>query len=183
MIDVKKYIGLVFPLLLPYAFVFGMGGIVLVDGRIFERVFNGRFDIFLMCICGLLVLSMALTIVTAIVAIAGKWSAEEVAKAGMTVKLLHIPAYILIFMVGIWICVGMVIAPFMGILFLLFDCMVIFMTGIIGAAAAWRGYKEGTLNRTEMLLLAAGQFIFCVDVICVVVLYIMTGKKRSCSKG
>lgn len=174
----KKYIGLIFPLILPYVFVLGMYGTLFFDGVILEKVF-GEFPRFLLILAMILVLALLSTGITAIVAIKNRWEAEEVAKINMLVKILQIPAYVLIFVFAIFFSLGMILlTPLAGLIYILFDCAVIFMTGVIGAAAAWRCYRENASDGTVTLILAIGQFIFCIDIVCAVVLYIMAGNKR-----
>ncbi len=176
----KKYIGLIFPFVLPYVFLLGMGGILFFDGKFFEVIFNGRFDIFLIGLGGLLVLSLLSTLVTAILAVTRQWDGRELSKVNMIVKILQIPAYILIFAEGLYFSFAMILlTPVAAILFVLFDCAVIGMTGIIGAAATVRCYKEYGLDKAFAVILGLGQFIFCVDIACAVLVFVSTGKKRS----
>lgn len=175
----KKYIGLIFPLILPYVFLLGMGGILFFDGKIIEGVF-GNFPNFVLFVIGLFLLALIAVIVTATLAIARKWDGREVAKANMIVKLLQIPAYILIFAEGVYFSFSMMLlTPVAGVLFMLFDCTVIFMTGSIGAIATVRCYKEYGLDKKFAIILGIGQFIFCVDVVCAVLVFLSAGKSRS----
>ena len=175
----KKYFGLIFPMLLPYVFVLGMGGILFFDGKIFDAVFNRRFDIFLMLLGGLLIVSLLSVLVTAVCAVGRKWDASEILKANMIVKILQIPAYVLIFISGIKFSLSMILmTPLAGILFVIFDCMVIFLTGVVGSVALWRCYKENLIDKKLMLVFAISQFIFCVDVVCAIALFMMVKNRR-----
>ncbi len=176
----KKYIGLIFPLILPYLFVLGIGGTLFFNGVIFEKVF-GNFPNFVFWLAIVLLLALIATVTTAILAIKRQWSAKEVATANMIVKILQIPAYVLIFFEGIYFSMAMMLlTQILGIIFVIFDIIVIFMTGIMGAVAAWRTYKECNTDKTVTVILGIGQFIFCVDIIFSILLFLAS---RSGRKG
>ena len=102
------------------------------------------------------------------------WSARSMAMAGMTVKLLQIPAYVL------WFLVGMILIAFMGpILTLLVDVMTIALSGLVGLAAVIRCKREGILTGRQAILYGILQFIFCVDVFSAIILYQKTIKEVS----
>ncbi|MBQ6795452.1 MAG: hypothetical protein IJO83_04830 [Clostridia bacterium] len=175
----KKYIGLIFPLILPYVFLLGMGGILFFDGKIIDEVF-GNFPNFILLVIGIFLLALIATIVTATLAVVRKWDGREIAKANMIVKLLQIPAYILIFAEGVYFSLSMMLlTPVAGMLFVLFDCAVVFMTGVIGAVAAAGCCREYGLDKKFAIILGIGQFIFCVDVVCAVLVFLSAGKSRS----
>lgn len=174
----KKYIGLIFILVLPYIFAIGMGGVLFFDGKIMETVF-GSFPNFLLFVAGMFLLALLATVVTASLAVIRKWDAAEVAKVNMMVKVLQIPSYILIFIEGVYFSISMMLlTPVAGILFVIFDCAVIVMTGITGAAAVYRVQREEKIDKGMAVMLGIGQFIFCIDVICAIAVYIMAGKKK-----
>lgn len=177
-IDVKKYIGLIFTLALPYIFALGMGGTMLFNGVVFEKVF-GNFPNFVFLLVIVLLLALIATVITAVLAVKRQWSAKEVAGANMTVKILQIPAYVLIFIEGIYFSAAtMLMTPVAGILFVIFDGIVIFMTGIMGAVAAWRCYKENKADKTASVILGVSQFIFCVDILFAVMLFAVSANRR-----
>ena len=114
-------------------------------------------------VCALAVLGLGLW---------GRWSPRSMALAGMVVKLLQIPAYV------IWFLVGVLLIVFMGpILTLLVDTMTIALTGLVGLAAVARCKQAGLLTWKQAVVHGVLQFVFCADVISAVILYQKTIKE------
>lgn len=100
----------------------------------------------------------------------GTWSARELAHVNMLVKLIQIPAYILIFVAGV-ACLVTIFTVGISIALILLDCFSIGMTGLLGVAAFRNMRREGKISSTKQVVCSIGSFIFCVDVILAIVGY------------
>ena len=161
----KKYLLLVPSLLYPYL-VFALG---------FWGSQSSSYTI-LIPIPLLWLAALVCDIIYLVMAFWKKWSARGAAIAVMTVKLLHIFAYAVIFLAG------MLTFAFMPtpILLFLFDCTIIALTGILGIVAAVRCEAEKKLSPGAAAVCALLSFVFCLDVICSVVVCVkacLAGKK------
>ncbi|SKB58793.1 hypothetical protein SAMN06296386_102319 [Lachnospiraceae bacterium] len=97
--------------------------------------------------------------------ISGKFTLDDIAKANMMVKFLHIPAYLFNFALGL---IGSILGVF-GIGFILWavlaDMITIALSGIVSFGFAVRAIKEKELPTVEGIILAIGSFIYCVDIV------------------
>lgn len=84
--------------------------------------------------------------------------------------------------ISCYICAWRIIFPYNFHLrffcfFVLFDCITIFLTGLVGLTANLRVYKERKCSGSFAALNSVCQFIFCIDVISAVVVYICSRKE------
>lgn len=102
-----------------------------------------------------------------------RWTGRELALANLIIKLIHIPAYVLWFAVGIatLLLLGPVIAFVM-------DVMAIALSGIVGLAAVLNCRKEGLWALEKAGLYGILQFVFCADVFCAVWIYHKSRKSK-----
>ena len=171
----KKYL-LALPIFLfPYSLLFGL--YCLYTGFLMESVFqnNGYLLILALFLCTLV--SLAFTGALCARSLAKKTDAAEMAKLNMIVKLVHIPAYIAIFLLGAVMLISVWGIGF-TIVFSLLDVAAIGMTGFIGAVAVVRAGAEGRILRRDAVLYAIGQFLFCIDIAACILLYLRVRGKR-----
>lgn len=115
----------------------------------------------------------ALAAVLAIFFTRSRWAGRDLALAGMLVKLVQIPAYVL------WFAVGMMFFLFMGpVLALFVDVQAILLSGLLGLAAVLRCKVEGKLDRKAAIVHGVLQFVFCADVFSAVWVYIKSRKEK-----
>lgn len=165
----KKYL-LALPIFLfPYSLLFGL--YCLYTGFLMESVFqnNGYLLILALFLCTLV--SLAFTGALCARSLAKKTGAVEMARLNMIVKLVHIPAYIAIFLLGAVMLISIWGIGF-TIVFFLHDVAAIAMTGFIGAVAVVRAGAEGRISRQYAVLYAIGQFLFCIDIAACILLYL-----------
>ena len=143
-----------------------------VASELYEEASLGMF-IFAI-ICNLYVLIVV--IVNLIRAIKGKWNAIELVKLNMIIKLVHVPAFVFHFLLGM---AGLV-ASVWGIGFImwavLIDLLTIGLTGMIGLSASVSCRKEGMLTNPMAFLYAVLSYIYCVDVISAIAFYVKLRK-------
>ena len=99
------------------------------------------------------------------------------AKAVMIVKLFQIPAYLLFFVLGILFLLTFFMIPFTFALVAI-DLLCITMTGLLGTITCRYAQKEQTISPQKAILLTVLQFVFCVDVVASVILYIKCKKSN-----
>ncbi len=101
-----------------------------------------------------------------------KWDYLELLEVNMLIKCVQIPAYIVIFLFGLTFLLTIIIAAF-SIMLVMFDCFAVILSGMVACTAIKRTVSEGALNKRIGFLCKIGSFIFCLDVIVAIVLYIM----------
>lgn len=94
----------------------------------------------------------------------------------MVVKLIQIPAYLAIFVLGVLFFISIFTYVF-SIFFILYDAAAILLTGLIGVAAVIRAHAEGRATDAFAVINGILQFIFCVDVVSSIVVYVRARKK------
>lgn len=92
------------------------------------------------------------------------------ARNNMIIKLVQIPAYILLFLVGV-VFAMFVFTIFITFSIILIDVMAISLSGINGVFVVCKCGKTGLLKVDGAVLFSLSQFVFCVDVVCAVLLY------------
>ena len=104
------------------------------------------------------------------------WGARQTAFFNMLIKLVQIPAYLAIFVLGVLFFLTIFTYAF-SVFFVLFDCITIFLTGLVGLTANLRLYKERKCSGSFAALNSVCQFVFCIDVISAVIVYICSRKE------
>ena len=102
--------------------------------------------------------------------IKNRHDAKVFLKQYMIIKCAQIPAYVLIFCIGVLCLITIFTMPFSFILWVC-DCQGVLLTGLLGVAVSVRAYQEGMIKKSTAILCGMGSFIFCLDVIIAVVLY------------
>lgn len=160
--------------LLPYGVIF-MGYLFFCHSEIIENVFHGNPIPFFAVLLSMILFAVTVTSIAFILSLINKWECTSLARSVMIVKLIHIPAYILIFFCGLFF--GVTVFLFAANIFLvIFDCIFIGMTGMLATSSvvlAVQQKKWASSNTVWPILL---QFIFCIDVVASIVFYIKLRK-------
>jgi len=169
-------------ILLPYLVLFALALIFLSgDIRIFEWIMEYVFwgnGLLLIAVLLLYCVFVGILNVTCLLShMRQRKDALLLAKTAVKIKLLQIPAYILIFILGVVMIITIFTIPFSIGLFL-FDCVCLCMSGLWTVCAAVQAMRQGICKPQEAFLFIALQFIFCVDVISSIVFYILLKKRR-----
>lgn len=122
------------------------------------------------------VIATALSIIYFIISTRKGWDAFSLAKSAMITKLIQVPAYITILVLGVLLAFTAFTIPFSIGLFL-FDCLTLFLTGLLTAAAAINAVRQGFVKAKECALIIALQFVFCIDVVASIILYLKLRKR------
>lgn len=124
-------------------------------------------------------LATVLSIICFAASIRKRWDALSLAKCAMIVKLIQVPAYILIFASGVFLLITIFTIPFSIGLFLL-DCLCLFLSGLLVASASINAVRQGLCEPKEIIWVIILQFVFCADVISSIVFYRKLKRTFSC---
>ena len=97
-----------------------------------------------------------------------RYTPLALARAVMIVKLVQIPAYAWILLLGLGFSLTVYFA--VNVVFFLFDVLTIALSGLLGVAAVSRA-QEGIFTKYHAERLGIFQFIFCVDVVASMISY------------
>ena len=163
-------------ILLPYLALFTLATVFLSTKIDFFRyIMEYVFESNALYLIGTFILCCILTTILNIICFAfsiyNKWDALSLVKTMMIIKLIQIPAYVLIFVLGIILAITIFTFPFSIGLFL-FDCLSLFLTGALVVSAAINSIKQGLFKLKDILWIMILQFFFCVDVISTIIFYV-----------
>lgn len=97
-------------------------------------------------------------------------SALEAARVNMAIKLIHIPAYLMIFVAGL-ACMLTIFTMGFALILILLDIGTIVLSGIVGISAVGRSRFEHALSTGGLVVHGILQFVFCADVVSAVIVY------------
>lgn len=100
-----------------------------------------------------------------------QWDYLELLEVNMLIKCIQIPAYIVIFLLGLAFLLTIFTFAFSFFLVIL-DCFGVFLSGMVASMAIKRSVSEGVISKGIAFLCKIGSFIFCFDVIIAIILYI-----------
>ncbi len=100
----------------------------------------------------------------------GKWNSQELCRTNMIVKLVQIPAYLFIFVVGL-LCALMIFTIGISFVFVLLDIFTIGMTGLFACSAFYVLKKEQKISGKMQLFYSLASFLFCADIVIAVIGY------------
>ncbi len=168
----KKFFLLLPGLLCPYILLVLMFCIFIIN----SSVIGENLAYILLSFAALLVISILCSLIYVILGLCRKWDSKETAFLTLLIKGLQIPSYMLIFGIG-FVFFWTIFTYAISFLLIIFDCLTIFITGLSGILAVVRCYKEGKLTKGVALALGFCQFIFCIDVVSAVIVYIKSRSK------
>ncbi len=161
----------------PYIYMICVATFYYIDdvaSELYEEASLGMFIFAIICNLYMLIV----VVVNLIRASKGKCNAIELVKLNMIIKLVHIPAFVFHFLLGMF---G-VAACLWGIGFvmwaILIDLLTIGLTGMIGLSASVSCRKEGMITKPMAFLYGFLSYIYCVDVISAIVFYVKLRKGR-----
>ena len=172
----KKKILFVLPAaLLPYFALFSVCLILFsvrlpAFGVIMESIFRNNILYLLAALVLFGMLTAGLSVACFILSIRKGWDATSLAKSAMIIKLFQLPAYVLIFILGVLLAITLFTIPFSIALFL-FDCLTLSLTGLLTSAAAINASRQGLCKTKEVVCIILLQLVFCVDVVASIVFY------------
>lgn len=164
----KKRIWFFVPaILFPYA-VLAFLGILFFSSRmsldLMEVLFQNNIWYYLLAFLGYLLLAFGLCLGGFGLALGKKWDAASLAKTAWIVKLIQIPAYLAIFVLGVLFLTSIFLFAFTLVLMLL-DYVSVLMSGMLTSAAVINGSRSGKIRLKSNIWIIVLQFIFCADVV------------------
>lgn len=164
----KKYIPSILAAIFPYSILFAL--YCMFSGFLMHSVFQSNGFLLLLAVLLFWVVSLGCAVATCVMSLARKWDSYELARANMILKLIPVPAYILIFLIG---CAFLItIFTFaISVILMLLDGMAIVLSGLIGVAAVKRNHSDKILSTKEMVVHGILQFVFCADVVSAIVVF------------
>ena len=125
----------------------------------------------------LCILAAATMIIYLVSSIKNNVDAVSLAKMAMVVKLIHIPAYLGIFVMGFLFSI-MIWTYWIAFLLILLDCFVLLLTGALSAASVVNSIRQGKFKMQDVIWMIILQNIFCADVVASCVFYWKLKKKQ-----
>ena len=99
---------------------------------------------------------------------------KSLLKAVFILKLIHIPSYVLIFILGLMMGLMFFMTfPFIALLVLI-DCITLFLSGMISVFSLIKNISK---NRVLSLIALICQFFFCADIISLFIINILSKKE------
>ncbi len=115
---------------------------------------------------------------TLVLALVRRWPAEELAKVNMILKLILIPAYVSIFIIGIMFMTT-IFTVGLTLLFMVVDVLIIAVTGTFSLAPVIRAKNDGYITGGVAFLIGWLSYLFVLDVLVAVALYVIVRARRS----
>ena len=179
---VKRFLLLLPSLLIPYIAILTIAIIFFASDvpsakAIMENVFQGNALLLSAAAFILILAAAACTVIAFALSMAQKWDPLSLAKTVMIIKLLQIPAFVLIFVVSILFMLTIFTIPFALVLFLV-DYIALISTGLLNISAIVTGARNGDVSFRKNIWVAILQFVFCADVVASVIFYINLKKTK-----
>lgn len=144
---------------------------------IFLFVNNVRAETALICTGAIFIITAMNCIFNILSVKRNRWSAKSLSLIGMIVKLIHIPAYVLLFIVGAGGVVFIHLIAVSVIIFI-YDCITILLSGNIVLLAILRAKAENRIKTIPAVMFSVSSYVFCIDIITSVLLYFYIKNKE-----
>ena len=172
----KKLFVLSIPTLLsPYIAIFTLAVVFLsTKVKLFEAIMESIFQnnglLLIAALIIYLLLTIALGIACFFISTFKFRDALSTAKTAMLIKLIQIPAYIMIFVLGVAMTIAIWTIPFTIALFWI-DCLCLFLTGLPVLSSIICALRQGTIKFREVIWVIILHFVFCADVVAAIIYY------------
>lgn len=171
----KAFLLIIPTILLPYLALFTLATIFFSTRTslfrfIIEKIFCGNMLYLVAAFVLLCVITAATTAIFIIFAIRNRWNALKLAKVAMVIKLIQIPAYIMIFVLG-FIFMFTIFTFVITLCLILVDCFILLLTGLLTTASVINAVRQGDVEFKEVVWVVILQTVFCADVIATVLFY------------
>lgn len=156
--------------LTPYLAVIPLICLFVGSDELWQVFGNSVYNLFIP-VALFIILTGLLTAVCFIISLKNKWDAYALVKTMAIIKLIHIPAYIAIFVVGVFCAMTIFSLPF-TVLLAVFDYILLMMSGLMTSAAVILAINQNPQISKKYYLLIALQFVYCADVVATWILYL-----------
>lgn len=165
----NSYLSLLLVILFPYLILLALI-CIFTQNIVMEKIFQNNVLYLILVLIVFYIIAFISAIVVSIRNIILKQNPQTLLKMNMIIKLIHVPAYVLIFFAGL-LSVLTIFTMGFSIAFFVLDCMTIFLTGIIGLFGLIRSLIENKLPQKTVIFYSILQFVFCFDVISSILIY------------
>ena len=145
---------------------------------------NEEFSaVFILLYCGLTLVVYALNIINACL-YKGEDACYKLAFWTMLIKLVHIPFYLCVFVIGVCLLLAAVVpalllvTPIMVFMLFLIDLLLMVTSSLYGMNALIRAARQGMVSKKFAVIGSILHFFFVTDVICSIVVYAKLRKGR-----
>ena len=143
---------------------------------IMERIFDGNALYFVAVLLLFAVLAVTMSILCFVISIRNRWNSLSLAKTAMIVKLCQVPAYVMIFILGVFLAMAIFTIPFSFGLFL-FDCLFLMLTGLLTISGVINAIRQQVFTLKGSIWIIILQLVFCADVVASIVFYFVLKKR------
>lgn len=173
----KRYFLLIPITLMPYVLLFLVYS-VFIDHYIIDALFGiyALYGLLLVLLVSVLA-AFVCTLIFTVLSIKKENNSRRLAFANMLIKIIHMPAYIITFVLGILFFTTVFTFAF-SFLFVLFNLAAIFMTGLIGVAANSVEHRNGDTGKLFVSINSILQFVYCADVVSAIMVFIRSRKQN-----
>lgn len=162
-----KYL-LAIPLIIfPYWLLFLL--YCLLTGTLMEEVFLNNGYLLIAALVAGAFIAFVCTLILCVLSVAKNQGSLSVVRLNMIIKLVHVPAYIAIFVLSLAFSLTVFGIGFV-IVFILSDAFCILMSGLVGAVSTILARRQQA-GLSDWIAYAILQFIYCVDVVTCVMMY------------
>lgn len=146
-----------------------------------EKVFNNNVWSLIGLVLLLVFLVIIFTVAYFILCLLKAFDHVSLAKTAIIVKLLQIPSYVVIFILGLLFLIAIFTVRFTIALFM-FYCVILFLSGLLSVAAIMNANRREMIIEIQAIVFGILQFIFVADVISTIILYRKLSKKKKDSQ-
>lgn len=164
----KKYLPYIPILLFPYFVAFAL--VCVFTGTFMKTLFNNNIFMLLETLMLLYIIALGFALYIFIRGFTKKQDVHEMLRINMIIKLVHIPAYLIIFVFGV-ICTITIFTIVITVLLMILDGMTIVLSGSVGLSGVLLSLKEKKISTNKAILHGMLQFVYCADIISSIVLY------------
>lgn len=153
----------------PYLAVIPLVFLFVGSDELWKVFGNSAYNLFIP-VALFIILTGLLTAVCFIISLKNKWDAYALVKTMAIIKIIHIPAYIAIFIIGAFCAMTIFSLPF-TVLLAVFDYILLIMSGLMTSSAVILAVNQNPKLSKKYYLLIALQFVYCADVVATWILY------------
>lgn len=178
----KRRIWMLLPMiLLPYLSLLALAIVFFSSSNPFfaslmQSVFADNGLYLLATLLGIALLAVVLSVLCFALSIKKEWDALSLAKTAVVVKLIQIPAYIAIFVVGLLMLITLWTIPVALVLYLL-DGLVLILSGLLTVSSVMNAVRAGQTTYQRSWWVIVLQFVFCLDVVAAILHFRQLRKK------
>lgn len=172
----KKFFFLFIPVVI---FPYTVAGVLLSVflGNSLSKEIDSFSHPYYLCVLMFGILSIVCSIVLFIISRKNQWDANKLFFATMLLKLIHIPAYIIMSLFELLACITIAMIPLALMVFLI-EATAILSSGLIGLSGILVCLKKEQITKNKGIFFGIGQFLFFLDVIFAAVLYVVSKKSK-----